>query len=149
MAEAIVQATKKSDNKGEDFWLQAELMLMKSLIGYLYFDSKISNYEPSLPQVTDLIRHLERTDPDVESVLEMMYEELNEKIPNNYAYRQFQLFNKNFAGETRNSVKAIIASRFSVFEHEEVRELLQTDTMNIETWNTEKTVVFYKCSRSK
>ena len=142
VAEAIVQATKKSDNKGEDFWLQAELMLMKSLIGYLYFDSKISNYEPSLPQVTDLIRHLERTDPDVESVLEMMYEELNEKIPNNYAYRQFQLFNKNFAGETRNSVKAIIASRFSVFEHEEVRELLQTDTMNIETWNTEKTVVF-------
>ena len=142
VAEAIVQATKKSDNKGEDFWLQAELMLMKSLIGYLYFDSKISNYEPSLPQVTDLIRHLERTDSDVESVLEMMYEELNEKIPNNYAYRQFQLFNKNFAGETRNSVKAIIASRFSVFEHEEVRELLQTDTMNIETWNTEKTVVF-------
>ena len=142
VAEAIVEATKKSDNKGEDFWLKAKLMIMRALIGYLYFDSKISNYEPSLPQVNDLIIHLERTDPDVESVLEMMFEELNEKIPNNYAYRQFQLFNKNFKGETRNGVKAILASTFSVFEHDEVRELLQRDTMEIETWNTQKTAVF-------
>ena len=142
VAEAIVEATKKSDNKGEDFWLKAKLMIMRALIGYLYFDSKISNYEPSLPQVNDLIIHLERTDPDVESVLEMMFEELNEKIPNNYAYRQFQLFNKNFKGETRNGVKAVIAATFSVFEHDEVRELLQRDTMEIETWNTQKTAVF-------
>ena len=117
-------------------------MIMRALIGYLYFDSKISNYEPSLPQVNDLIIHLERTDPDVESVLEMMFEELNEKIPNNYAYRQFQLFNKSFKGETRNGVKAVIAATFSVFEHDEVRELLQRDTMEIETWNTQKTAVF-------
>ena len=142
VAEAIVNATKKSDNKGEDFWIQAELMLTKSLIAYLYLDSKINGYEPSLPQITDLIRNLEREDPEVESVLEMMFEELNEQMPSNYAYRQFQLFNKNFAGETRKSVQAIIASRFSVFEHDEVRELLQRDTMEIETWNTQKTAVF-------
>lgn len=142
VAEAIVNATKKSDNKGEDFWIQAELMITKALIAYLYLDAKINEYESSLPQITDLIRNLEREDPEVESVLEMMFEELNKQMPNNYAYRQFQLFNKNFTGETRKSVLAIIASRFSVFEHDEVRELLQRDTMEIETWNTQKTAVF-------
>lgn len=142
VVETTVNATKKSDNKGEDFWIQGELMITKALIAYLYLDSKINGYEPSLPQITDLIRNLEREDPEVESVVEMMFEELNEQIPNNYAYRQFQLFNKNFSGETRKSVLAIIASRFSVFEHDEVRELLQRDTMEIETWNTQKTAVF-------
>ena len=142
VAEAIVNATKKSDNKGEDFWAQAEIMLMRALIGFLYLDSKLSGYTASLPQVTDLIRCLQRENPEVESVLEMMFDELNEKLPNNYAYRQFQLFNKNFSGETRNSVMAIIAARFSVFEHEEIRNLLEEDTLEIETWNTEKTAVF-------
>lgn len=142
VVETTVNATKKSDNKGEDFWIQGELMITKALIAYLYLDSKINGYEPSLPQITDLIRNLEREDPEVESVVEMMFEELNEQMPNNYAYRQFQLFNKNFSGETRKSVLAIIASRFSVFEHDEVRELLQRDTMEIETWNTQKTAVF-------
>ena len=142
VAEAVVNATKKSDNKGEDFWIQAELMISKALIAYLYLDSKINGYEPSLPQITDLIRNVEREDPEVESVLEMMFEELNKQMPNNYAYRQFQLFNKNFTGETRKSVLAIIASRFAVFEHDEVKELLQRDTMEIETWNTQKTAVF-------
>lgn len=142
VAEAIVNATKKSDNKGEDFWAQAEIMLMRALIGFLYLDSKLSGYTASLPQVTDLIRCLQRENPEVESVLEMMFDELNEELPNNYAYRQFQLFNKNFSGETRNSVMAIIAARFSVFEHEEIRNLLEEDTLEIETWNTEKTAVF-------
>lgn len=142
VAEAITVATKKSDNKGEDFWIQAELMLMKSLIGYLYFDSKHSGYEPNLPQVTDLIRVLERDKEDETSILEQLFEDLNKVYPNNYAYRQFQNFNRNFKGETRNSVKAIISSRFSVFEHEEIRQLLRTDNLEIDSWNTEKTAVF-------
>lgn len=142
VAEQIVQATKKSDNSGEDFWLQAESMLMKALIGYLYFEQQITGKESSLPDITELIRHIDRVDPEEPSVLEMLFEEQNRKLPNNYAYRQFQNFNMNFAGETRNSVKAIITARFSVFEHEEIRRLLEVDNLEIDTWNLEKTAVF-------
>lgn len=142
VAEAVSLATKKSDNKGEDFWIQAELMLMKALIGYLYFESKLSGYETNLAQVTDLIKHIEREDKEIPSVLERLFEELNEKLPNNYAYRQYQNFQKNFSGETRNSVRAIITARFSVFEHKEIRELIEKDNLEIEKWNTERTAVF-------
>lgn len=142
VAEAIVTATKKSDNRGEDFWVQAELLLMKALIGYLYFDSQLSQYQANLPQVTDLIRHLRRTDPEVGSPVELMFQELEKAMPGNYACKQWELFNKNFDGETKNSVTAIIAARFSVFDHDEVRKLMEEDNMEIERWHLEKTAVF-------
>lgn len=142
VAEAIVTATKRSNNQGEDFWIQAEMLLMRALIGYLYFDGKVSGYLPSLPQVMDLIRVLERTDPDVPSVLELLFEDLETDLPGNYANKQWQSFNKNFSGETRKSVLAIISSRFAVFDHDDVRKLVERDTLEIETWNVKKTAVF-------
>ncbi|MGT2910680.1 VirD4-like conjugal transfer protein, CD1115 family [Streptococcus cameli] len=142
VAEALVTATKRSDHTGEDFWIQAEMLLQRALIGYLFFDSQLSGYTANLPQITDLIRHLKRTDPDVESPVEVMFEELEKSIPGNYAYKQWRLFNDNFNGETRNSVFAIIASRYSVFDHDVVRALLEEDNMEMETWNTKKTAVF-------
>lgn len=142
VASSIAEATKKSDNKGEDFWIRAENMLMTALIGFLYIDGKLNNYEPHLGQVTKLIKLIERKEDDIPSVLERLMQDLNEKLPNNFAYRQFENFNLNFKSETRNGVKAIITARFSVFEHEEINDILKHDDLEIETWNTQKTAVF-------
>ena len=146
ISEAITEGTKKSEYTGEDFWVQAELMLQRALIGYLYFDSKdpetgVQLYMPNLGHVADLLRNMYREDPDVPSPVEQMFEELNEHQPNNYAYKQWKLF-QNFRGETRNSVVAILSSRYSIFDHEDVRNLISEDTMEMETWNTKKTAVF-------
>ena len=146
ISEAITEGTKKSEYTGEDFWVQAELMLQRALIGYLYFDSKdpetgVQLYMPNLGHVADLLRNMYREDPDVPSPVEQMFEELNEHQPNNYAYKQWKLF-QNFRGETRNSVVAILSSRYSIFDHEDVRNLISDDTMEVDTWNTKKTAVF-------
>lgn len=146
ISEAITEGTKKSEYTGEDFWVQAELMLQRALIGYLYFDSKdtetgVQLYMPNLGHVADLLRNMYREDPDVPSPVEQMFEELNEHQPNNYAYKQWKLF-QNFKGETRNSVVAILSSRYSIFDHEDVRNLISDDTMEVDTWNTKKIAVF-------
>ena len=146
ISEAITEGTKKSEHAGEDFWVQAELMLQRALIGYLYFDSKDPEtgaqlYMPNLGHVADLLRNMYREYPDVPSPVEQMFEELNEHQPNNYAYKQWKLF-QNFRGETRNSVVAILSSRYSIFDHEDVRNLISEDTMEMDTWNTKKTAVF-------
>lgn len=146
ISEAITEGTKKSEYAGEDFWVQAELMLQRALIGYLYFDSKdpetgVQLYMPNLGHVADLLRNMYREDPDVPSPIEQMFEELNEHQPNNYAYKQWKLF-QNFRGDTRNSVVAILSSRYSIFDHEDVRNLISEDTMEMDTWNTKKTAVF-------
>lgn len=142
VAEAIVQATKKSDNSGEDFWAQAEMLLMRALIGFLYFDSQWRGFTPNLAQVAELIRVMNRQDPKRPSVLERLFDELDEQIPNNYAVKQWKLFNKNFTGETRNSVSAIASARFSVFDHDDVKQLIMRDTLEIETWQLKKVAVF-------
>lgn len=143
VAESIINGTKRSDNKGEDFWAQAEAFLIRSLIGYLYFDGKVlKNGEPHLGLVADLLRHLKREDPEKPSLVEKLFDALEKELPNNYACKQFRLFMKNFGGQTLTSVLAITASRFSVFDHEAVRDLTQKDTMAIETWLTQKTALF-------
>lgn len=142
VSEAIVTATKKSDNQGEDFWIKAETLVMRALIGFLYFDSQVSGYQPNLPQITDLVRNLKRKDPEIPSPVERLFDDLEKALPGNYACRQWDLFNNNYTGETRNSVFAIVAARFAVFDHDDVRKLLEDDNMEIDKWNLEKTVVF-------
>lgn len=143
VAEAIIAGTKRSDNTGEDFWNQAEMLLMRALIGYLYFDGKVlKKYEPNIAQVADLLRNIRREDEDTPSVVERMFEELEEELPGNYANRQWELFNGNFEGKTMTSVLSVASSRFAVFDHDAVRNLTARDSMEMEKWQTEKTAVF-------
>ena len=143
VAEAIIAGTKRSDNIGEDFWNQAEMLLIRALIGYLYFDGKVLNkYEPNIAQVADLLRNIKKDDDEIPSVVERMFEELEEELPGNYANRQWELFNSNFEGKTMTSVLSIASSRFAVFDHDAVRNLTARDSMEMEKWQTEKTAVF-------
>ncbi|MFS1664499.1 VirD4-like conjugal transfer protein, CD1115 family [Streptococcus sp. zg-JUN1979] len=148
VAEAIVAGTKRSNNGGEDFWAQAEMLLMRALIGYLYFHGKIlGNYEPNISQVADLLRGIQRPDEETPAPVEVMFEELEQELQakgftSSYANRQWDLFNENFDGKTRTSVLAVLSARFSVFDHEDVKTLISRDTMEMEKWQTEKTAVF-------
>lgn len=143
VSEAIIAGTKRSDNNGEDFWNQAEILLMRALIGYLYFDGKVLNkYEPNIAQVADLLRNIRRDDEDIPSPVERMFEELEKELNGNYACRQWELFNSNFEGKTMTSVLSMISSRFGGFDHDAVRNLISRDSMEMEKWQTEKTAVF-------
>lgn len=142
ISESVIEGIRKTNVQGEDFWEQAKSQLMRTLIGYLYFDGLVlGNYEPSLPMVADLLRHINRVNEDVPSPFELMMEQLEKDLPGNYAYKQWQLF-QNARGETRASVLYIVSVAFSVFDHEQVRTLISRDTMEIEKWQLEKTAVF-------
>lgn len=142
VSEAIVDGTKKSDKQGEDFWAQAELLLMRSLLGYLYFDSQISGYTPNLSNISDMLRNIQRIDKKKPSPVEKMFEALDKELPDNYACKQWELFNNNFQSETRTSVLAVASARYAVFDHKEVKTLIERDTMEMDKWNIEKTAVF-------
>ena len=45
--------------------------------------------------------------------------------------------------QTRASVYAIFATTFSVFDHEQLRKIIEKDTLEIEKWNIEKTAVLF------
>lgn len=140
--EAITEGTKKGDKQGEDFWVKAEALLVRAFIAFLWFDGKDNDYLPNLSMIGDMLRFCERKDPKVPSPVEDWFEEQNELHPNNYAYKQWSLFNDLYRAETRASVLAIAAARYSVFDHDQVVDMVKEDTMDIESWNEEKTVVF-------
>ena len=140
--EAITESTKKSDHQGEEFWIKAEALLIRSFIAFLWFDGKKHHYTPHLGMIADMLRLTERQNPKEPSPVEKWFEELNQELPNNYAYKQWTLFNDLYKAETRMSVLAAAAGRYSVFDHEEVVDMIREDTMSIERWNEEKTAVF-------
>lgn len=143
VTESIIAGTTKSSNQGEDFWVQAETLLIRALIGFLYFDGKVlNNYEPSIAMVADMLRSLKREDPELMSPVELMFKDLEEDLPGNYAGKQFDLFMANFGGNTLMSVLAVTSARFAVFDHDAVRNLVATDNMDIEKWQEEKTAIF-------
>ena len=45
--EAITEGTKKTEQQGEDFWIQAEALLIRSFIAYLWFDGQDNDYMPT------------------------------------------------------------------------------------------------------
>ncbi|WP_050815805.1 VirD4-like conjugal transfer protein, CD1115 family, partial [Streptococcus sobrinus] len=142
ISEAIIDGTKRSDNQGENFWVQANLLLTRALIGYLYFDSQVRGYTPNLSMVSDLLRNLQRTDEKIPSPVEILFNQLEASMPGNYACRQWQLFNANFQAETRTSVLAVMSAQYSVFDHDDVTNIISNDSLEMETWQTQKTAVF-------
>lgn len=136
--EAITEGTKEGDHQGEEFWIKAEALLIRSFIAFLWFDGKDNEYTPNLSMVADMLRHVERKDPKVPSPVECWFEEQNRIRPNNYAYKQWTLYNDTYKAETRASVLAIASARYSVFDHEQVADMIRQDTMEIDKWNEEK-----------
>lgn len=141
--EAITEGTqKKENNGGDDFWRQAEALLIRAFIGFLWFDGQDNDYLPHLGMIGDMLRLTERKEKNTPSPVEDWFEELNENHPNNYAYKQWSLFNDLYNGETRMSVLAIASGRYSIFDHEQVTDMIRYDTMDIESWIDKKTAVF-------
>ncbi|MDN3202056.1 type IV secretory system conjugative DNA transfer family protein [Enterococcus faecalis] len=149
---ALIGATNaEHEKKGEPFWDKSEEMLITALFAYLYYryrgtdKVKGDGVMPTLDQIGTLIRLLKRENKEIESPLEFMFKSFAEEFGiDNYAYLQWQNFQRNFEGKTRDSVLAITITRFSLFDLEQVKEFIKEDNLEIEKWVDEKTAVFFK-----
>ncbi len=149
--QVIIDATNGENNrKGDPFWDKSEELLLSSLFSFLYYKYKGdpkkgiegTNELPALYHISDLIRLLKRENEAVPSVLEIMFSQFEARFgSDNYAVTQFASF-KNYEGETRSSVLAIATARFSMFDLQDIRELLEDDDLEIETWIEKKTIVY-------
>lgn len=88
--------------------------------------------------VSDLLRNIKRDNEKIPSPVELLFEDLEEAIPGNYACKQWDLFNQNFQAETRTSVLAVMSAQYSVFDHAQVTQMIERDTMEMETWNIKR-----------
>ena len=80
-------------------------------------------------------------DESFKNVVDLMFDALEEKNPDHFAVRQYRRF-KLAAGKTLKSILISCATRISVFDIEEIRELTRYDELGLDTIGDEKTALF-------
>lgn len=150
LIDILVEATNKGQKSSTEapIWGNAEAQLLRALIGYLHYSHKPGQPYPTFSDIGLLIENVndKADDPDTPGKIDILMSGLEKDLgsagKSNYAVRNWAAFNNNYQGETRINVTSNPTSRFSIFYNEAVQKLTETDDMDIESWGTEKTVVF-------
>lgn len=162
----LITSTKEKGEKSADqFWENAEKLLYRALIGYIFYEypEELHNFSSLL----DLLNKIDVREDDETYMNEVdyMFEEIElgtiafskkynidlnslgsevnikEPKPNHFALLQYKKF-KMSAGKTTKSILISCGVRLSPFEVAKVREITSYDEMELSTLGDEKTILF-------
>ena len=142
LVNTIIANTKGDGEKsGEDFWVKAEKLYYTALIGYIWYEAPED--EKNFTTLLEMINASEarEDDPEFQSPVDLMFERLEEKDPEHFAVRQYKKFLLS-AGKTRSSILISCGARLAPFDIKELRELMETDEMELDTIGDRKTALF-------
>ena len=142
LVNTIIANTKGDGEKsGEDFWVKSERLFYCALIGYIWYEAPEN--EKNFTTLLEMINASEarEDDPEFQSPVDLMFERLEEKDPEHFAVRQYKKFLLS-AGKTRSSILISCGARLAPFDIRELRELMETDEMELDTIGDRKTALF-------
>ena len=142
LVNTIIANTKGDGEKsGEDFWVKSERLFYCALIGYIHYEAP--EEEKNFTTLLEMINASEarEDDPEFQSPVDLMFERLEEKDPEHFAVRQYKKFLLS-AGKTRSSILISCGARLAPFDIRELRELMETDEMELDTLGDRKTALF-------
>jgi type IV secretion system protein VirD4 len=141
LVNTLIANTKGSGEKsGEDFWVKAELLYC-ALIGYIHYEAP--DAERNFTTLLEMINASEAREDDSEfqSPVDLMFERLEEKDPEHFAVKQYKKFLLS-AGKTRSSILISCGARLAPFDIKELRELMESDELELDTLGDRKTALF-------
>ena len=142
LVNTLIANTKGSGEKsGEDFWVKAERLLYCALIGYIHYEAPEA--EKNFTTLLEMINASEAREDDSEfqSPVDLMFERLEEKDPEHFAVKQYKKFLLS-AGKTRSSILISCGARLAPFDIKELRELMESDELELDTLGDRKTALF-------
>ena len=142
LVNTIIANTKGDGEKsGEDFWVKAEKLYYTALIGYIWYEAPED--EKNFTTLLEMINASEarEDDPEFQSPVDLMFERLEGKDPEHFAVRQYKKFLLS-AGKTRSSILISCGARLAPFDIKELRDLMETDEMELDTIGDRKTALF-------
>ena len=142
LVNTIIANTKGDGEKsGEDFWVKSERLFYCALIGYIWYEAPEAekNFTTLLEMIN--VSEAREDDPEFQSPVDLMFERLEEKDPEHFAVRQYKKFLLS-AGKTRSSILISCGARLAPFDIRELRELMETDEMELDTIGDRKTALF-------
>ena len=137
----ICNTKGEGEKSAEDFWVKSERLLYSALIGYIWYEAP--DEEMNFTTLLEMINASEarEDDPEFQSPVDLMFERLEEKDPEHFAVRQYKKFLLS-AGKTRSSILISCGARLAPFDIRELRELMETDEMELDTLGDRKTALF-------
>ena len=142
LVNTLIANTKGSGEKsGEDFWVKAERLLYCALIGYIHYEAP--DAERNFTTLLEMINASEAREDDSEfqSPVDLMFERLEEKDPEHFAVKQYKKFLLS-ACKTRSSILISCGARLAPFDIKELRELMESDELELDTLGDRKTALF-------
>jgi len=142
LVNTLIANTKGSGEKsGEDFWVKAERLFYCALIGYIHYEAPEA--EKNFTTLLEMINASEAREDDSEfqSPVDLMFERLEEKDPEHFAVKQYKKFLLS-AGKTRSSILISCGARLAPFDIKELRELMESDELELDTLGDRKTALF-------
>ena len=142
LVNTLIANTKGSGEKsGEDFWVKAERLLYCALIGYIHYEAP--DAERNFTTLLEMINASEAREDDSEfqSPVDLMFGRLEEKDPEHFAVKQYKKFLLS-AGKTRSSILISCGARLAPFDIKELRELMESDELELDTLGDRKTALF-------
>ena len=142
LVNTIIANTKGDGEKsGEDFWVKAEKLYYTALIGYIWYEAPAE--EQNFTTLLEMINASEarEDDEDFQNPVDLMFERLEEKDPEHFAVKQYRKY-KLAAGKTAKSILISCGARLAPFDIKELRELMETDEMELDTIGDRKTALF-------
>ena len=142
LVNTIIANTKGDGEKsGEDFWVKAEKLYYTALIGYIWYEAPED--EKNFTTLLEMINASEarEDDEDFQNPVDLMFERLEEKYPEHFAVKQYKKY-KLAAGKTAKSILISCGARLAPFDIKELRELMETDEMELDTIGDRKTALF-------
>ena len=142
LVNTIIANTKGDGEKsGEDFWVKAEKLYYTALIGYIWYEAP--DEEKNFTMLLEMINASEarEDDEDFQNPVDLMFERLEEKDPEHFAVKQYKKY-KLAAGKTAKSILISCGARLAPFDIKELRDLMETDEMELDTIGDRKTALF-------
>ncbi len=142
LVNTIIANTKgEGEKSAEDFWIKAERLYYTALIGYIWYEAPED--EMNFTTLLDMINASEarEDDEDFKNPVDLMFDRLEARDPEHFALKQYRKY-KLAAGKTAKSILISCGARLAPFDIVEVRELMDTDEMELDTIGDRKTALF-------
>ena len=142
LVNALILNTKgEGEKSSEDFGVKAERLYYCALIGYIWYEA--TEEEKNFITLLDLINASEAREDDEEyqSPVDILFQQLEEKDPDHFAVKQYRKF-KMAAGKTLKSILISCGARLAPFDIKELRDLMETDELELDTLGDRKTALF-------
>lgn len=137
----LIANTKGEAKGGDEFWEKSEKLLYTALIAYIHYEAPKT--EQNFASLLELLNAMEirEDDEEFQNPVDLMFEDLNRKKPNTFAYRQYRLY-KLAAGKTAKSILISCGARLAPFDIAELREITAYDDLELDTLGDQKTALF-------